>query len=143
MFQQPVQLSLQEVILTGEVYPHYFLQLPQLQRLVWEHPRGDVSKIFNKFQTITELGLIDTYEELAKRVLQKMGLRLRKLFLRSMSFSVPELLQLCPNLEYVCFASCQFQEFSGSWPSNFLCSLKEANVHLNTCNEQHLPTGFI
>lgn len=139
ILRKPVHLSLQEIFLQKEVYLHPFCQLPQLQRVVWLRPEGDVFKIFNKFQTITELGFREADKELAKLVLQKVGWRLRKLGLFFMKVSVPEVLQLCPNLEFVLFTFCQFEQTFGSWPNNVL---EEAVLHVYNM-KRNPPSGFI
>jgi hypothetical protein len=53
--EEPLHLGLEEVLVCGEVHPHPTCQLPQLQRLLWLQPKGDVVGFCNKFQTITEL----------------------------------------------------------------------------------------
>jgi hypothetical protein len=123
------------VILGGEVTPHPNCQLPQLQIVQWVQPSaGDVLGFFNKFQTITELGLSDDADgKVVMQVLKEVGWRLTKLVLHSVySFSLSTIFTLCPDLKYACFSECSsFKDSSDIWPQNMFQSLEEFDLSMH------------
>lgn len=132
IIEQPLYLGLEELILKDKVQLHPDCQMPKLKRVFWNCPSGDVLGIFNKFQTITELGFCGGFRADVKKVLQEVGRRLRRLVFQYIIFINPEILQFCPNLEYVQFYDCRFQDDYGSWPSNIFCSIREADLRMYT-----------
>jgi hypothetical protein len=150
VIEQPLKLSLEQVILGGEVYPHPNCKLPQLQRVQWVQPSvDDVLSFFNKFQTITELGFIDADETVVMQVLKEVGWRLTKLVLHSIYYlSLSKIFTLCPNLKYACFSEClSFEDSSDVWPLNMFQSLEEFHLMMCTFELEHhfnqFPKGFI
>jgi hypothetical protein len=153
VFLQRLHLSLEQVILSGEVNPHPNCQLPKLQRVRWDRPSGDVLSFFNKFRTITELGFFNADKIVVEQVLKEMGWHLTKLVLGGMDFSMSKFLPLCPNLKFVYFYDCfLFKDISG-WPQNLFHSLEEIDLVLNRydddeeddesfCHPQQIPKGF-
>jgi hypothetical protein len=156
VFLQRLHLSLEQVILKGEVHPHPKCQLPELQRVYWDRPSGDVLSFFNKFQTITELQFYNADEVVVEQVLKEMGWRLTKLVLGGMDFSMSKFLLLCPNLKCVCFYDCFVFKDISDWPQNLFHSLEEFDLVLDRyeneeddeddeslCHPQQIPKGFI
>lgn len=142
--QQPFQLRLEEVILERQVYPHPNCQLPQLRRVFWTQPIGDVLVFFNQFKTITELGFDSADGTLVEKVVQEVGARLSKLVLEEITFSLPQVLMHCPNLEYLRLECCSCPDFIGSWPSNMFSCLKEVDIDMNDHpHSNKVPEGFI
>jgi hypothetical protein len=149
VFPQRLHLSLEQVILSEEVNPHPNCQLPELQRVCWDKPSGNMLSFFNKFRTITELGFFDANEEEIEPVLKEMGWRLTKLILGEMGFSMSKILTLCPNLKFACFYDClAFYDSSGIWPQNLFDFLEEFELYLPCSyagkyrHPQQIPKGF-
>lgn len=139
----PVQLSLEEVILERKVHPHPNCQLPNLRRVHWTSPCGDVVRFFNKFQTITELGLYGAEAKLVEQVVQKVGARLRKLVLEMSNCSLPGVFKDCPNLEFLRLEYCIFPDHTPTWPNNMFRFLQEVELDVDLFGKEVMPEGFI
>jgi len=155
VFEQPHNLSLQQVFLGTQVTPHPNVQLPELQSVLWESPFGDFLGFFNKFQTITELGFFSAYDEvMVMQVLMEVGWRLTKLVFWGLGhrLSLSTVFTLCPNLKHACFemALLRFPDHSAIFPQNVLRHLEEFDLTFDMdhddaermCDNQ-CPKGFI
>lgn len=152
LVQQPqlTELGLEDLYLSWEVQPHEHLKLPELKSLSLIGPAGDVLSLCERFPTITALALIwpllHIKLEVIMKVLQKIGRRLNSLVLKNigsiydMTFSLYEVLELCPNLERLMISLCYTSDATHIWPKRFFDCLEE--VHFHKC-EQLLPPGFV
>ena len=101
VLQTPAKLSLEEMILSGDVQPAMGCELPELQTLFLLRPMGDVAGMCDRFQNLSTLWFYHAHMDVVESVLQRVGHRLSGLSIR---VTLPKLLLgnvlcLCPNLK--------------------------------------------
>lgn len=142
--QQPIQLGLEEVILSGHAQPHNNCQLPQLRTLHLFRPVGDVAGMCDRFLTLSEISFYEGDTDTVMAVLQLVGRRLHKLVMEEIGpqeFVLPTLLQLCPNLKHLHIVMCGYDDsYTSAWPTEIFGCLEEVNLQMVY---EPLPCGFI
>jgi hypothetical protein len=141
--QQPIQLGLEEVILSGDAQPHHKCQLPQLRTLHLFRPVGDVAGMCDRFLALEVISFYEAKAETVMAVLQLVGHRLHKLILDEIKpgkLSVSKMLQLCPNLKHLHMVLCEFDDSYTVWPVEMLSCLEEVNIQMVY---EPLPCGLI
>jgi hypothetical protein len=109
LLHTPAKLSLEEMILSGDVQPAMGCELPELQTLYLLRPTGDVAGMCDRFQNLTTLWFCHAHMDVIESVLQQVGHRLSRLSMRA---TLPKLLLenvlcLCPNLKILTFDCCR------------------------------------
>lgn len=140
--EQPIQLGLQEVVMMGEVRFHPTCNLPDLKKLMLLKPTGDMLGLSRRCPCVTELILNKSEMKVILDLLKEVGWQLTDLSIEETSpLLLPEILQLCPNVKFLDFDNCRFNEFYGTWPENLFSKLEKFDMRLTTCKP--LPSGFI
>jgi len=141
--QQPFRLGLEELMINGNVQIHEDCQLPNLRALYTSQLNdGNIAGLFNRFTTITKLGICQTKTNTVMKVLQTVGWSLSRLALGQLpqKFSLLKLLQMCPKLERLHIVACTFDDFNSLWSLEMLSCLEETNFQMTS---EPLPCGFI
>jgi hypothetical protein len=142
--RQPAPLSLQQVLLSGNVRLHESCQLPALQELHLLYINKNAAvQLCSRFTSFSVLAFYQTKKDSVMAVLQLVGQRISSLRLDDMleQLSLVEILQSCPNLRILRIDEyCEFDYFCKKWPKDILNCLEE--VYLDMQYEQ-LPQGFI
>jgi hypothetical protein len=115
--QQPLKLGIEQLLVSGGVKIHEKCQLPHLRALnISRLTASNISGIFLRFTTITELAICGTMTDTVIKVLQIVGQRLSKLALgHLMEFKLVEALQLCPKLKHLQIIGCKFDDSDSEW----------------------------
>lgn len=141
--QQPFRLGLEELMINGDVQIHESCQMPNLRALYTSQlTDGNIAEVFNRFSTITELGICQTKTDTVMNVLQTVGRSLSKLALGQLpqKISLLKILQLCPKLKKLHITACKFDDMDILWSLEILSYLEEANLEMTL---EPLPCGFI
>jgi hypothetical protein len=100
--QQPVHLSLEEVVLSRGVQLHPTCRLPHLKSMHLIHPSSNLLSLLEPFPTVTELGFYDASTARILKLLSVVGCRLSSLIIenpRPRVLPLSDILALCRNLK--------------------------------------------
>jgi hypothetical protein len=128
---QPLQLGLEQLVLSRDNFPHKKFSVPDLRELHLVWPRGDVIGLCNRFEGVSWLALYRTDEDLILKVLQSVGRRLTTLVLAVIQkkLSMSAILQLCPCLEKLRIENTKFDMCYSPWPKDItLNCLQEVSI---------------
>jgi hypothetical protein len=148
--QQPATLSLEQLVLSGEVNLHKDFQVPELRQLHWFGPRNTIVGLFHdRFSSVSEIEFCDPAVNVVMPVLQAVGWRLRSLTIEQSSeeeitheaLPLFSLFQLCPRLERLTLTECKFVAFNVKWREEIFGCLQE--ITIQPVYEEPLPHGFV
>ena len=118
IISQPLQLGLEQLVLSRDNFPHKNFSVPDLEELHLMCPQGDVVGLCNRFKGVSRLALYLTEPTLIHKVLQSVGRRLTRVVLVEIQkeLSLPAILQLCPCLEQLIIGSSPLEMCHSPWP---------------------------
>jgi hypothetical protein len=129
---QPLQLGLEQLMLSRDNFPHEKFSVPDLKELHLMCPRGDVIGLCNRYEGVSRLALYETEEKLILKILQSVGRRLTTLVLvvTEKEMSLPSMLQFCPCLEQLKIEDVPLEMCHKPWPRAVtLDCLQQVDLH--------------
>jgi hypothetical protein len=146
ILQQPHQLSIEKLLLSGDVTVHERCQLPELKELHLLCPTSSIVGHFTtngRFSAIIHVGFYSSAVETTMEVLRIVGWRLRSLIIKEapLHLSLLAILQSCPKLEKFELEDCLLSDSDDFWKQNLFSRLEE--IHMNFYGTGPPPTGFI
>jgi hypothetical protein len=132
ILQQPCQLSIEKLVISGDVMVHEGCQLPQLNELHLFCPTSSVVGHFTngRFSAVSHVGFYTSAVDTTMDVLQIVGWRLRSLVIEESPshLSLLSVLESCPNLEKITLDSCPLSQTEVMWSERLFRCLDELKI---------------